>query len=292
MPSGVYFFVSRLIRRLAAASRTTLILSALLCSCVTREGRERAVMLSLSYDEFDQTYGSGFRVLYDRGDYFQGAVLIEDYLQAHPKLTAHQQKLLHLHAAQLFALAGRNARAIAHLDQAVCSGTVQEPWPNWNDNLAATKAFLAQDRTGLLAARDRITAARLSQHVDNLVENLGSSYADVLLWHQIYPKVGFPQDASKAHQAAAEKLAKTFGFPLTALETKPQTSCIWLELGSFEPNSTLGYVIIHSRDGTVITASNPYWLEAAIERFIKLSRKRKAHYEARFGLATSFDVPK
>ena len=57
-------------------------------------------MLSLSYTDFDQTYGSGFRVLYDRGQYLEAAVLIGDYLKAHRELTVGQQKFLHIHAAQ------------------------------------------------------------------------------------------------------------------------------------------------------------------------------------------------
>jgi len=231
-------------------------------------------------------------VLYDRGDHLKAAVLIEDYLRSHRALTESQQKFLHLHAAQLYALADKNSRAISHLDQAVSNQGAKELGANWNDMLAATKAFLAHDRTALMAAGDRLAAAKPPQRVDNLVENLGSSYADVLLWHRLCPDVGVPQDASKAHRAAAEKLAKAFQFPVTTKETNSATGCIWLELRAFNPNPTPGYVIIHSRDGTLVIASNPHWLEAAVERFIKSARVRNGHYEARFGLATSFDVPK
>ncbi len=68
-------------------------------------------MLSLSYGDFDQTYGSGFRVLYDRGQYFEGAVLIGDYLKAHRELTIGQQKFLSQH---------RNASR--RLESAPCHG--------------------------------------------------------------------------------------------------------------------------------------------------------------------------
>jgi hypothetical protein len=53
-----------------------------------------------------------------------------------------------------------------------------------------------------------------------------------------------------------------------------------------------GYVIMHSTDGTLITASDQHWLDAAVERFIKSSRMRNGYREARYGLVTSFDVPK
>jgi hypothetical protein len=261
------------------------IAGALFEGCATQERQERAAMLSLSCGDFDQTYGSGFRVLYDRGQYFEGAVLIGDYLKAHRELTIGQQKFLHFHAAQLYALAGKNTLAVQQLDHAVWR--VQTPGlhgpqgVSLNDMAATTKAFLTQDRAALLAAG-----------ASNLVENLGSSYADVLLWHRICPSIGIPQDASKAHRAAAEKLAKAFGFPLTEMQTNAPTRCVWLELRSFHPFEYSGYVIIHSRDGTVVTASDQGWLDAAVERFIKSSRMRNGYREARYGLVTSFDVPK
>jgi len=49
-------------------------------------------------------------------------------------------------------------------------------------------------------------------------------------------------------------------------------------------------LIIHSPDGTHITASNQYWLDAAVERFIKSSRESNGHREAPFGLSTSFNL--
>jgi len=261
------------------------IAGALLGGCATEESRERAAMLSLSYGDFDQTYGSGFRVLYDRGQYFEGAVLIGDYLKAHRELTIGQQKFLHFHAAQLYALADKNTLAVEQLDNAVWReqppGLHGPQGASLNDMAATTRAFLTQDRAALLAAG-----------ASNLVENLGSSYADVLLWHRICPNIGIPQDVSKAHRAAAEKLAKAFGFPLTEMQTNAPARCVWLELRSFHPFEYPGYVIIHSRDGTLVTASDQGWLNAAVERFIKSSRMRNGYREARYGLVTSFDVPK
>ncbi len=49
-------------------------------------------------------------------------------------------------------------------------------------------------------------------------------------------------------------------------------------------------LIILSPDGTHITASNQYWLEAAVERFIKSSWEINGHREAPFGLSTSFNL--
>jgi hypothetical protein len=261
------------------------IAGALFGGCATQKSRERAAMLSLSYSDFDQTYSSGFRVLYDRGKYFEGAVLIGDYLKAHRELTTGQQKFLHFHAAQLYALADKNTLAVEQLDNAVwrekTPGLRGPQGASLNDMAAITRAFLTQDRAALLAAG-----------ASNLVENLGSSYTDVLLWHRICPNIGIPQDASKTHRATAEKLAKAFGFPLNEMQTNAPTRCVWLELRSFHPFEYSGYVIMHSRDGTVVTASDQGWLDAAVERFIKSSRMRNGYREARYGLVTSFDVPK
>ena len=66
---------------------------------------------------------------------------------------------------------------------------------------------------------------------------------------------------------------------------------VWVELRNFHPKAAaMGYVIIHSPDGTLITASNQYRLDAAVERFIKSSRESNGHREAPFGLSTSFNL--
>src|SRR5258708_14600917 len=119
---------------------------AFLGGCATPVTTERTAMLSLPYNAFDQSYGSGFRLLYDRGEYLKAAVLIEDYLKAHSELTSGQQKFLHLHAAQMFALGSESTRAVEHLDLALSHEKTPELGQNWNDMLAATRAFLTHDR--------------------------------------------------------------------------------------------------------------------------------------------------
>ena len=265
----------------------------MLGGCATPESGRRAAVLSLAYELFDQTFGSGWRPIFDRREYVQAAALIEDYLRMNHELTVGQQKFLHLHAAMLLALEGRNSRAIEQTDQAVCHETAREIGPSWNDMVAATRAFLAQDRASLLAARERLAAAGYPElkYIDRLCDTFGSSYAEMYWWARLCPAVAFPQDASSAHRAAAEKLAKAFSFPAAAVATNPRPSCIWVELRDFSPKSAaMGYVIIHSPDGTHITASNQYWLDAAVERFIKSSRESNGHREAPFGLTTSFNL--
>ena len=252
-------------------------------------------MLALPYLQFDQNFGSGWRSLFDSREYLKAAVLVEDYLRSHHELTVGEQKFLHFHAAQLLALKNKNTRAIEHLDQAVCHEKTVELGPNWNDMVVATKAFLAQDRASLLAARKRLAAAKALQlkYADRLVESLGKSYAEMFWWARVCPTVAVPKDASPGHRAAAEKLANALAYSITVAEDGPQPSCIWVELRNFAPKAAaMGYVIIHSPDGTQITASNQFWLDAAVERFIKSSRESNGFREAPFGLTTSFNLAK
>jgi len=252
--------------------------------------------LLLSYKEFDQTKGSGWRPLYDeRGDFRKAADEIETYLWFHPELTADARVVLHFHAATMFAFAEMTSRAMLHLNQATNSFMGED----WNNMVIATRAFLLHDRAQLDAARERLVAAHASDdsigEADMLIEHFGESYADMRWWAKISPIVIVPVNGSVEQRAAAEKLAKAFGLTTTTAETKP-VHCIWLELHPWDSSTDHwkgynywdGYVILHYDSGTVITASNQRWLDAAVERFIKSSRERNGKHEAPTGLMTSF----
>lgn len=267
--------------------------SGLLFGCVMPRGSNCASALSLSYGEFDQTFGSGWRLLFDQHEYGAAGGLIEEYLRIHHELITGQEKFLHLHAGMLFALEGRTARAAQHLSQATAATGLPELWPDWNDYVTATRAFLVHDRIGLEAARDRCAAShspRLAQ-VERMVQVFGSSYADWYWWARVCPRVTIPESALPDHRAAAEKLAQAFKASFATSDHGPQPSCVWVEMRDFAPKSSaMGYVIIHSPDGTQITASNPYWLNMAVERFIQSSRVSHGFREAPFGLTTSFNL--
>ena len=260
-----------------------------LAGCATKPRIEnRAALLSLPYERFDQTKGSGWRPLYDeRRECGTAGVLIEAYLQRHRELTMEQRTVLHFHAAQMFAYDGQNARAVEHLDQAQGLG------PGWDDTVVATRAFLLHDRARLLAVKQRLVAANASsEEVDALIEHFGESYADMRWWAVLSPAVAVPKGVSPDHRAAAEKLGKAFGIPVTEAETCPAHS-IWLELRRLGSNSDWdGYLVLHYESGTVITASGEAWLDAAAERFTKSSRERNGKREAPTGLTTSFRLAK
>ena len=254
--------------------------------CSTPERRHRAAVLSLPYDEFDQAYGDGWRSVFARGEGLAAVALIEDYLKKHGNLSFHQRKFLHLHAAQVLALEDKDSRAVCHLDQAMSHRKAPELWPDWDDFIAATKAFLMHDRASLLAARERLAAAQAPRLklADRFIEKFGRSYADVIWWIRVCPNIAIPRNAPARQRDAAARLAKVFRCSVTTADTDLPGCCIWLELRLFSPNNAPnGYVIIHSAEGTLITASDPQWLDDAVERFIKSTREGNGYWEAPFG---------
>lgn len=152
---------------------------------------EHEELLTLGYQQFDQTPGSGWRILADRKQYREAARLIETYIAQNQEMT-DQQAILHFHAAQLFAFAGDRPAAVAHLEhcrQSVPRGSpahIIERVECWNDYVDATKAFLERDREQLLAARERLASRPAVQGeipnlkiVNSLVAHFGETYSTV-----------------------------------------------------------------------------------------------------------------
>ena len=260
--------------------------------CSTPEGSHRAAILSLPYSEFDQAYGDGWRSFFEAGDARTAAALLEEYLKTHQELTFAQRKFLHLHAGQLWALEGKNKRAVKHLEKATSQQKSPELWPDWNDFIAATKAFLMQDRQSLLAARERLAAAKSPRLklADRFIEKFRQSYADVIWWIPVCPSVAIPEEAPPRQRAAAARLAAALECSLAIGETSSPSCCVWLQLRPFSPKAVpKGYVIVHSAEGTLISASDSEWLDDAVKRFIKSLRQSQDYREAPFGLVSNFE---
>lgn len=262
-----------------------------LAGCATKPAIPNPeAVLSLPYQDFDQIKGSGWRPLYDeRRECGKAAVLIEAYLKRHPELTVEQRAVLNFHAAQMFAYDGKNARAVDHFDRAQVHSRASGLGPGWDDTAAATQAFLLHDRAQLLAARARLVASHASsEEADELIEHFGESYADMRWWAGLCPVVAIPKGASMEQRATAEKLAKAFGLSVTEAAASPPHS-VWLELRRLGSSSDWdGYIVFHYNGGTLITASGQWWLDGAVDRFIKSSRERNGKREAPTGLMTSF----
>ena len=174
----------RLIYLSAAMSLT---LGALLTGCFHQpRDNAREALLSLPYEEFDQTPDSGWRVWFKQKRNREAVVLIEEYLKRHCDLTPKHSAMLHFHAAQLLATEGRESqRAIAHLKQARCDGQN----PGYNEFADAMRAFLERDRDELLAIWARVAqyppngmTAVYQSVVGSFVERFEDSYNDVMAY--------------------------------------------------------------------------------------------------------------
>jgi len=124
--------------------------------------------------------------LADQQRFREAAVLIEDYLPKHPELLPNQRAMLHFHAAQLFGFDGNYEEALQHLrHSAVPDGAPGFP-TRWNDYVAATR--VNDDRAGLLAARERMAQAQMTDQdrtylgvVDLLISRWGEPYGRAYL---------------------------------------------------------------------------------------------------------------
>lgn len=123
------------------------------CDALYRE--HLASDLQLAYDAFDQTEGSGFRVLAAQGCSKQAGDLIEAYL-AH---TNSKESSLRWHLAQMRASSGDATAAVRHARSTLISPSEDAASPfRWNDYVLATIAFLERDRAALQRHRDAVAA--------------------------------------------------------------------------------------------------------------------------------------
>ena len=181
--------VKRCLVRMRFHSRKllSLLFSALiLVGCTTRVvDVEREKILSLSFNEFDQTEGSGFRLLLEQKKHVAAAELIEDYISRHlPNLTERELVSLHFHTGQLYGIACDAGKAVPHLKKAKYQ---REPSPDghplyWNAYVDATSAFISGDRRGVIAARERMGEMNEGFHrlVDSFITNFEEPYVDLV----------------------------------------------------------------------------------------------------------------
>jgi hypothetical protein len=147
-------------------------------------------MLALDYWQFDQNPETGWRPYAERQEYAYAADLIDHYLAHRGDLIAAHRGYLHLHAGQLRAYAGDDARALEHLDQAyVHPDSMTDRFPRSFNHLAAgERAFIRGDMAGVRAAAEDIRAmpamaARDSmflEGMDYLLTQEGKSYREAV----------------------------------------------------------------------------------------------------------------
>ena len=115
-------------------------------------------MLELSWKEFDQSPGAGWRRVADQKEYARAAKLIEYYLENKSGLEHGQIAYLHFHAAVLHAYDDNEERAIEHLGSASVDSFPPGFPQSWNALVKGTLAFIQKDMDSVRSARDEVAA--------------------------------------------------------------------------------------------------------------------------------------
>jgi hypothetical protein len=143
-------------------------------------GYDRAAMLALDYDHFDQDSAEGWRPLADRpGCELAAAEVLAAYRNDN---AAHiddgQRRLLLWHEGQLRAFDGQTAFAIDLIDLSRAG----EPFAENALYAEATIAFLRHDRATLLKARGKLAALPMPAAFEADAAKARSGYGLVVTW--------------------------------------------------------------------------------------------------------------
>lgn len=157
--------------------------AALPSDCSALYEKHLASDMELSWQQFDQTEGSGFRVLAQAGCNREAADLIEAYVE-------HQDRMrytLDWHLAQMRAEAGETAAAIIAAKRALRADEAADAPFKWNDYVNAVIAFLEKNRaefdrhTAVLAAHDEQQGNAMNLKFLRLLEaGFDGSYRDAI----------------------------------------------------------------------------------------------------------------
>jgi len=134
--------------------------------------------LSLSYKEFDQTMGQGFRSMLKDGlnCHKEVAQLIEKYIEVNNAT----ESSLRWHVAQSWAHAGDYDKAINWSKTVLLEKEdFTERALRWNDFVLANIAFFEKDKQKLIQQRNNVAAAK-EEHFGN---QLNSKFLDSLIKH-------------------------------------------------------------------------------------------------------------
>lgn len=175
--------------------RVTFLMAFALCAATARAADDRcAAMLAeaektspaLTYQEFDQTEGKGWRWMVGQSCVAEAARLIDAYLIARDGLREVDKVNLSFHAGQTYALAGDYGEAIKRFRRAAVHPTAP-PEFKWSEYVRATIAFLEHDADALVQNRDVIADAAAYgpnqsnlRVVDLLMKNFDRPYKDAI----------------------------------------------------------------------------------------------------------------
>ena len=140
--------------------------------------------LQLSYQDFDQRPGRGWRKAADQAKYLEAAKLIDRYEKEKQGLEKRQRVYLRFHAGQMYAFADREEQAIARFKKALLTKELDDSPIRWNAYVKATIAFLEKDREKLTELRAQIAKGPIFKGVvpnldvvDRLIKNFDGPYS-------------------------------------------------------------------------------------------------------------------
>ena len=142
---------------------------------------DRAALLALSPDAFDQDMDGGWRPLGDKPECHETAAdLLAAYRAARwGELNPDQLHLNYWHEGQMRATLGQRDKAV----QLLLAGVNPNVWSSGQENYAlGTVAFLLNDRPALQAARDRLAATPKPEGFDDAAARFRAQYGRDLVW--------------------------------------------------------------------------------------------------------------
>lgn len=138
---------------------------------------DRAALLALDQNSFDQDLKGGWRAIADRpGCELVAADLLREYRLAHPE--SRNPGILYWHEGQIRAIAGDAQGAVPLLEQ---SRKVTDGF-GWNPYVDATVAFLRGDRTRLEAARQSLAAISPPADWEQMVADVKAKSGMQMTW--------------------------------------------------------------------------------------------------------------
>lgn len=147
------------------------------------DDQDRADLLALGYEDFDQNPGTGWRALVDETLSCVASVagLIDAYAEANADdLTRGNLRILSWHAGQLYGLAGDAALARERFMSSINPDETAD-MPAWNAYVRASVAFLDGDMEELTRQRTAIAQSPGQMNldvVDRLIAGFGRSYLE------------------------------------------------------------------------------------------------------------------
>lgn len=148
--------------------------------------------LSMSYDEFDQTDGQGWRKFSTTGtkDYNKAAEIIEYYIANKKYIPKEDIYMLHWHAGQMYAEDNKYPQALEHFSKSfLVEVNLHDKY--WNNYVRATIAFLNKDLASLKMIKETMSElpeidgmhtnlAFVRSFIRNIDKPYGFAYQDVI----------------------------------------------------------------------------------------------------------------